>query len=392
MKRKRGRYMRDEIKQYITSHLKQYKEIVKEMYDNPELGDEEVQSAKLLCGYLEKQGFCVEEHYVKETGFLATYKSDKPGANIAYLCEYDALPEIGHGCGHNLIAAISLAAGCALKQYISMFGGSVSVIGTPAEESAGAKVDIAKLGLFKQYDAAMMLHPENKDCLGARTLALNPVRFEFYGKSAHGCVPYEGKSALDAAVMSYLNINLMRQFAKPDAFLHGVITHGGTAANVIPEYACLDYYFRANEMSYVQQLTKKAEECVKGACLASGCEYKMSIYEYPYDDCRINYSLCDMLKEEYIALGRENVYPVEETPGGSSDIGSVSYQCPTLHGYIKICGEEINCHSTQFADATISSLGESALYDGAIALAMMGYRLLSDKEALQKVKDEFNQQ
>ena len=383
--------MREQIKKYLEKHFEEYKEIVKHMYLHPEIGDEEVESAKLLCTYLSKQGFVVEEHFVKETGFIATYEGKFKGAKIAYLCEYDALPEIGHGCGHNLIAAISLAAGCALKQYVQENGGSISIIGTPAEESAGAKVDMAKLNVFTHFDAAMMIHPENRDCLGARTLALNPLRFEFFGKSAHACQPYEGKSALDAAVLSYMNINLLRQFAKPNTFIHGVITHGGSAANVIPEYACLDYYFRSASMEYVKQLSEKAIDCVKGACLATGCEYKMSVYEYPYDDCRINYSLCEMLKEEYFALGRKDVAEVDEVPGGSSDIGSVSYQCPTLHGYIKICEDDINCHSTQFADATISSAGDKALFDGACALAMIGYRLLSDETLLNKVKEEFNQ-
>lgn len=384
--------MRETIQKYIMEHMQEYQQLVKEMYLHPEVGDEEFASAALLVAYLRAQGFEVEEQYVKPTGFLATYKGSKPGANIAYLCEYDALPDIGHGCGHNLIAAISIGAGCALAQFVEQFGGSVSIVGTPAEECAGAKVDIAKLGLFKQYDAAMMLHPENKDCLGARTLAINPVRFEFYGRNAHACQPYEGRSALDAAVLSYININLMRQFAKANTFIHGVITNGGSAANVIPEYACLDYYFRSASMDDVQALTKKAQECVKGACLASGCEYKMSIYEYPYDDCRINYTLCEMLKEEYITLGRNEVEEVDETPSGSSDVGSVSYQCPTLHGYIKICDEDVNCHSKQFADATVSEVGNRALLDGAMALAMIGFRLMSEETARQQVKKEFMNQ
>lgn len=382
--------MKKRMIQYIEKHMQDYMELVKAMYDHPELGNEEFASAKLLCNYLTKEGFSVSENFILPTGFKAVYDSEKPGANIAYLCEYDALPDVGHGCGHNLIAAISLAAGCALKEIVKDIGGSVSVIGTPAEETFGGKVEMAKANVFKQYDAAMMIHPDTVNQLGSRTLAINPVRFEFFGKNAHACTPYEGKSALDSAVLSYTSINMMRQFVKANTFIHGVIADGGKAANVIPAYARLDYYFRSDKMSYAQELTKRAEECVKGACLATGCEYKMSIYECPYDDCMINYHLCELLNEEYEKLGLKNILPVDEVPKGSSDVGSVSYQCPTLHGYIKIAEPCVLGHSKEFAEATISEAGSQALHDGSIALACIGKRLLCEKEVLQEVKAEFN--
>lgn len=381
--------MKKRIIEHVEKHMQDYTHIVKEMYDHPELGNEEFASAKLLCNYLMQEGFTVSEQFILPTGFKGVYDSEKPGAKIAYLCEYDALPDVGHGCGHNLIAAMSLAAGCALKEIVKEVGGSVTVIGTPAEETFGGKVEMAKADVFKQYDAALMIHPDTVNQLGSRTLAINPVRFEFFGKNAHACTPYEGKSALDAAVLSYTSINMMRQFAKANTFIHGVIADGGKAANVIPAYARLDYYFRSDQMSYAQELTKKAEECVKGACIATGCDYQMSIYECPYDDCMINYQLCELLNVEYENLGLSDILPVDEVPSGSSDVGSTSYQCPTLQGYIKIAEPCVLGHSVEFANATISKTGNQALHDGAIALAMVGKRLLCEQEVLEEVKAEF---
>ena len=301
----------------------------------------------------------------------------------------NALPEVGHGCGHNLIAATSLAAGCALKSIIDEIGGEVRVIGTPAEENFGGKVSMAKAHVFDDVDVAMMIHPDTKNGLGGRTVALNPLKFEFFGVNTHGCQPQNGKSALDAAVLTYQSISMMRQYVLPHTYIHGIIRNGGEAANVIPAYASMEYYFRGETMAYVKELSEKAIRCVEGACAATGCTYKVSVYECPYDDCIINYTLADALKEEYEALGRKQIDPVDEVPCGSSDVGSVSYCCPTLHGYIKIADPGVNGHSKEMACATISDAGTKALRDGAISLANLGLRLICEKDLLKKAKEEF---
>ena len=383
-------HLEKHIHSYMENNLPLFKEVVKKLYDHPEIGNEEFESAKTICTLLEEENFNVEKPYILPTGFKAVYEGCKPGLNIAFLCEYDALPEIGHGCGHNLIAAISLGAACAMKKIVDTCGGTIYVFGTPAEETDGGKVYMANANAFDTMDAAFMIHPDTTSTLAARTLSINPVRFEFFGKNAHACDPYNGNSALDAAVLSYTSINMLRQFAKSGTFIHGIFKNGGTAANIIPDYACLDYYFRSPSMPYTLEISDKGEECVKGACLATGCTYKKSIYECPYDDCIINYTLCDMLKEEYEKLDVEDIMPVSEIPNGSSDIGSVSYRCPTLHGYIKIANSDINCHSVEFADATISPKGDEALLKGAIALAQIARRLIVEEGAMDKVKEEFN--
>ena len=382
--------MNKKLIQHIQTHKEEYFHLVKDLYENPEIGNQEIRSMHVLCDQLEKEGFEVVREYILPTGFLATYKSGKPGPVIAFLCEYDALPEIGHGCGHNLIAGISIGAGCALKSILSDFGGEVRIIGTPAEENFGGKVVMAEKQVFDDVDAALMLHPYTANTLGARSLAIYPLRFEFHGKNAHACHPENGKSALDAAVMSYMSINLLRQFAKPNTFIHGVITHGGEAANVIPAYACMDYYFRGETMEYVKELCEKAKQCAEGACAMTGCTCDISTYETPYDDCLINYTLADLLSEEYKELSYE-WEPVDEVPSGSTDVGSVSYCCPTLQGYIKIAETCVNGHSIEMAAATISDPGKQALIDGAYALAHIGYRLITEKDLLEKAKKELSQ-
>ena len=379
--------MKEQLKHYIQEHMEEYKYLVNDLYEHPEIGNQEFRSMRVLCKMLRKEGLEVTEEYVVPTGFLGVWNSGKPGPVIAYMCEYDALPEVGHGCGHNLIAGMSLAAGCALKSILSNIGGEVRIIGTPAEENFGGKVSMAAAHVFDDVDAALMLHPDTKNSLGGRTLAIYPLRFEFFGQNAHACTPQNGKSALDAAVMSYMSINLLRQFAEPNTFIHGVIAHGGEAANVIPAYASLEYYFRGKTMEYVKELCEKAKACVEGACTMSGCTSRITTYECPYDDCVINYTLADMLKDEYEDFGY-TWEGVDEVAQGSSDVGSVSYCCPTLQGYIKIADSCVNGHSREMAAATISQQGSRALFDGALALADIGRRLIMEPDTMEKAWKE----
>ncbi|MEG0360020.1 MAG: M20 family metallopeptidase [Longicatena sp.] len=381
--------MEDKILQSVEKHLDECAGYVKDLFEHPEIGNEEFRTMEVLSNALMKHGFDTLKGYIVPTGYIGTYKSKKAGPVIAYLCEYDALPEVGHGCGHNLIAGISIAAGIALASVVDEIGGEVRVIGTPAEENFGGKVSMAQAHVFDDVDVAMMIHPDMSNGLGGRTLALNPLKFEFYGTNAHGCSPEYGKSALDAAVMSYIAINMLRQYALPNTFIHGIMKQGGEAANVIPAYASLEYYFRGTTMEYVKELSEKAIKCAEGASLASGCRFEVSTYECPYDDCVINYTLASMLKAEYKALGLENIKEIVEVPNGSSDIGSVSYCCPALHGYIKIADENVHGHSKEMAKATISKEGKKALHDGAIALANIGYKLIREPHMLQQVQAEF---
>lgn len=379
----------EKINQSIDNHLDEYMAMVKEMYDHPEIGFQEFETQKLLADYLKKAGFETKTGVVCETDFIAEYQSSKKGPVIAFMCEYDALPEVGHGCGHNLIAGIGIAAGEALKSIIDEIGGTVRVVGTPAEENFGGKVHMAKAGVFDDVDVALMVHPGTKNGVGGKSNAINPVKFEFFGKNAHGCHPQDGASALDAAVMTYVQINLLRQFVEPNTFIHGIIRNGGGAANVIPAYASMEYYFRAPTMKYALEVTDKAIACAKGACEATGTTFKTTIYECPYEDTLVNYALADMLKEKYTLLGVEDVQPVNEVGGGSTDVGSVSYVCPTIQGGIKIAENEVTGHSKEMACATISEAGKVGLEKASKAIAYMACDLITDPEKLEVVKKEF---
>ncbi len=377
------------MNEVIETHIDEYMGMVQYMYDHPELGFKEYKAQEVMVQYLQKAGFEVEKGIAVETDFVAIYKSNKAGPTIAFMCEYDALPEVGHGCGHNLIAGIGIAAGEAYKAIVDELGGIVKVVGAPGEENFGGKVELVKAGVFNDVDVALMVHPGTQNGLGGKSSALNPIKFEFFGKNAHGCHPQDGASALDAAVMTYMQINLMRQFVEPLTYIHGIIRDGGNAANVIPAYASLEYYFRAPTMKYAKEITEKAIQCAKGACLATGTTLQTSVYECPYEDTLINYKLADMLKEKYELLGLTDIKAVNEDPIGSTDVGSVSYVCPTIQGGIKIAEKNVTGHSKELAAATISETGKKALIDASKAIAYVACDLAMNQELLKEVKDEF---
>lgn len=375
----------------IENKIDAYMELVQIMYDNPEIGNEEFETMKLLVNYLDSVGFKTTSGYVVPTGFLGEYDTGKPGPTIAVMCEYDALPEVGHGCGHNLIAGIGVATGEAVKAVIDQYGGKLLVVGTPAEENFGGKVSMSEAGVFDDVDVALMVHPADHNGVGGRSNALNPIKFEFFGKNAHACRPEQGASALDAAVMSYLQINLLRQFAAPHTYIHGVIKDGGEAANVIPGYASLEYYFRAPTIGYAKELTEKAVQAVDGICKANGVTFDTSTYECPYEDTVINYKLADLLTEKYTELGLEDIKPVDEVAAGSTDVGAVSYRCPTIQGLIKICGTEVSGHTKEMAAATISPDGKNGLIKAAQGLSLTILELLENPEKLAEIKAEFDE-
>lgn len=377
------------IRASLETHFDSYRDLVRYLYDHPEVGNEEVLAQAALTRELEAHGFQVKRGIATATDFVGVYDSGKTGPTLAYLCEYDALPGVGHGCGHNHIAATSLAAAVALKAVVDQTGGILKVMGTPAEENFGGKIAMAEAGIFADVDCAMMLHPSSVNGLGGRSLALIPERFVFKGKSAHASRAWEGASALDAAVSTYNLLNQLRQFVHHGTNIQGIISDGGKAANIIPDTAVLDYYFRADTMAYCREVQARAITCAQAAAQAAGVTMTHYLYETPYDDCLMNYALGELLKEAFHGAGIEEVEPIVEEAIGSTDVGAVSYQCPTIQGKIRICEADIAGHSVEFADATISPQGDSALFQGAHALALLGLKLLTDPAALANVKSEF---
>ncbi|MBG9547553.1 M20 family metallopeptidase [Cytobacillus firmus] len=369
-----------------------FKRISTYIGENPELGHEEYKACKVLTEELKKHGFSVEVGTCGlPTAFTAIYDSGKEGSAIGYMSEYDALPEVGHACGHNLIGTMGIAAGIGLSKVIHETGGKVIVFGTPAEETKGGKVTMAEAGIFDALDAAIMVHPLDNYVKSGSSLAMDAIQFEFFGKSAHAAAsPHLGINALDAVLQTFSSINALRQHIKPDARIHGIITEGGKAANVVPDYAVAQFYVRAAKREYVNELVEKVKKCAEGAALQTGAEMKWSFYEFSYDDMVTNSPLSEAFNKELISLGVNEEEIMEQKDGsGSLDMGNVSQAAPSIHPYIKICNEAYACHTHEFREAAMSDQAREAMILGAKAMALTGYEVLTNKELLQKIKAEF---
>ena len=370
--------------------FKDLKELNEYIYANPELGRKEFKACEAHKNILKKYGFKVTDNYIGiETAYLAEYSSEKEGPKIAYLAEYDALPEIGHGCGHNALGTASVGAGILLKDFVDKFGGTVFVYGTPAEETFGAKVDMAEAGCFDNIDAAMLSHPTGKSHERSGTSqAMEALQFTFKGKTAHAAGdPYNGINALDGVIQFFNSVNALRQQTKDSARIHGIISKGGEAANIIPDLAVANFYVREATTKEMVKLSERVKNCAKGAALATGTELKIENYEYTFKHLVTNETLSDIYVKNLNLQGIENI-PMSE-PSGSSDCGDVSHHCPTIHSYFPISKCELTGHSIDFAKASISEEAYKGMKEAVLALTMTGKDILSDKELLKKIKDEF---
>lgn len=362
------------------------KEIHKELceisdfiYHNPELGNEEYKAAEKLTSFLQEHDFDIETEFLGiKTAFRATYDSNKEGPIIGYLCEYDALPEIGHGCGHNMIGAMSAGAGVILSKVLNEIGGKIIVYGTPAEETNGAKVIFAEQGVFDELDVAMMVHPSDKTIESGTSMALYPLQFTYTGKTAHAAsCPQEGINALNSVIQLFNGIDALRQHVTPDVRIHGIITNGGVAANIVPDKAVAQFYFRASTKEILDDVLVKVKNIAQGAALMTGSKLEMTRYELPNDNLKTNKSLSEAFSKNLRTLGIKNIYEAKDT--GSSDIGNVSHKTPTIHPYIGISNFNVTGHSVNMADATITPFAHERLLIGTLALVYTGYDVLMNK-------------
>lgn len=363
------------------------------IYDHPEIGLTEVESSKAHVELLRKHDFEVEIPYLDfATAFRATFDSGKPGPTIAYLSEYDALPEIGHGCGHNLLGTVNTGAGIALSKVIHEIGGRVIVLGTPAEETDGIKVDMAKANTFDDIDIAICSHPADMNEESGTSLAMDAIRFEFFGKTAHAAAaPWEGINALDAALNLFNLINAMRQEIKPSARIHGIIAEGGVAANVIPDYTRCDFYVRADRKPYLRILREKVIACAEAAAKASGCEMKWSYYEKSYDDMITNQHLSQTFNQNAAEQGMM-MQAAGGATHGSLDTGNVSQVVPAIHPWYEITdGKKVVGHTREFRDCTKTEFAYQTMLKMVEALAATGYDVISQPELFTKIKEEFDQ-
>lgn len=368
------------------------KELNEYIYKNPELGRKEFKACEAHKNLLKKYGFEVEENYIGiPTAYLAKYSSGKKGIKIGYLAEYDALPEIGHGCGHNILGTTSIGAGILLKEYIDEFGGEVLIFGTPAEETFGAKVDMAEAGCFDDIDVAMISHPTGKNHEKSGTSqAMEALQFTFRGKTAHAAGdPYNGINALDGVIQFFNSVNALRQQTKTSARIHGIISNGGEAANIIPDLAVSNFYIREATTKEMLKLSERVKNCAKGAALATGTSLEIENYEYTFKHLVTNEKLSSIYTKNLELQGIKDI-PMSD-PTGSSDCGDVSHHCPTIHTYFPISKCELTGHSLELAKATITEEAYKGMKEAIFALVMTGKDILENENLLKEIKDEFNQ-
>ncbi len=388
---------KDTIIGYADKQAEKYKNIAKEIHAHPEVSNYEFFAQDILTKALEEEGFEVKKDVAgHRTGFTGVYRSGKPGPTLAFLAEYDALAGIGHACGHNLFGATSLLAAACAKQIVDETGGEIRVYGTPGEEggeNGSAKANFVKEGLFDDVDAALCAHPgADKHQRTSASLACAPIEIEFFGKASHAAsAPEKGINALDAVIQVYNSINALRQHVPSDVRIHGIITHGGDAPNIVPEYAQAKFYLRAKTLPVLKDVYAKVEKIVEGAALATGARGTLK----PYSPLVENTILVDSFDELYASRLTElgEVFSRDDCKSfGSTDAGNVSQVIPTIQPRTRISEVPVNGHSPEKKAACISELGLNSVVVVAKALALTALALLEDPELLKKIKNDHRRQ
>ncbi len=375
-------------------------DIARYLYENPELGSEEFKAFAKITKVLEDHGFDVEKGvYDMPTAFIASYKGKGGGPKVAVLCEYDALPGVGHGCGHDLIAASAVGAGIAASKAMAELDGEILVIGTPAEEghgpSGGSKVIMADKGLFDDISGVVMLHPASAWGVGSQALGISKCDMVFKGQTSHAAAsPHLGRNALNAATLAYMATHMLRQEARRDANLviHGIITEGGIANNIIPDRAVLSFGVRSSDQEYLDEMVDKVARCGEGAAHAMGVEVEIEKGRF-YSSKKLNHPMIKTLWQNYVDLGApvdDWEESVNRMPMASTDYGDVSQVAPSAGSYIGIAPAGTPGHSIQLADASMTKKGLDAMILGTKALGMTLVELLAKPEILVESKEYFD--
>jgi amidohydrolase len=362
------------------------------LHANPELAYEEHRAAERLTAILEEHRLAVTRGVAGlPTAFTARAGSGRP--RIALLAEYDALPGLGHACGHNLIGTASLGAALAVKAILDLVPGEVLVVGCPAEEKGGGKIALVEAGVFAGADAAMLVHPSNRTEIVKLALGMRELAVEFFGKASHAAAsPEQGINALDAIVLSYTGVSALRQQVRPDARIHGIITHGGQAPNIIPDYAAARFFVRALDLPYLETLSRRVVACFEAAAQATGCRVRITPAGCDYHPYKPAYVLAELFQRNLEALGEVVDQGPVDRELGSTDVGNVSQVVPTIQPMLQISPREVTCHMAAFADAAISDAGHRGMLQAAKAMAMTAVDLLVEPAHLAHVTSEFRSQ
>jgi amidohydrolase len=375
----------------VDAHRDELIELSLRIHSNPETGFKERKASRWLTEYLEGQGFRVERRFCRlPTAFRATAGEARP--RVAFLGEYDALPRIGHACGHNIIGVSAAGAGVAAKTVLAATGGSIAVIGTPAEEMYGGKVTMASRGAFQDIDAAMLTHPGSRNAVLADALACAELEVEYFGKEAHAAArPESGINALDALVTAYNAISALRQHIKSNARIHGIITDGGSASNIVPGHTAASFLVRAEDEEYLEELKGKVIACFEAGAQATGARLEYRWGEAQYAAMRTNRPLAEAYRRNLTALGRKLRERRPRRPTGSTDMGNVSAAVPAIHPSVAIAPLEVGAHSPAFAERAASEDGHRGLLDAAKAMAMTALDVLTDADLRERMQRAFHE-
>jgi amidohydrolase len=363
-----------------------------QIHANPELCYEERFAHDLLTDILETEKLDVDRHaFDLETAFIARAGTGD-GPTIAVLCEYDALPGIGHACGHNIIGTAGLGAGLAAAALANELGGRVVVLGTPAEEGGGGKELLLQRGALEGVDAAMMVHPAGADLARMDVIAIHQMKVRYHGQAAHAAAfPHKGRNALDAAVLGYVNVAALRQHIRPNERIHGIFTNAGDKPNIVPSFAEAEWYVRSPTLKSLDVLKPRVVACLEAGALAAGCEMEIEWQDPAYADMVDNRTMLRLYMDNARTTGRELIESTEGGPQvvGSTDMGNVSYIVPSIHPMIKVAPGHLSIHTPEFAEYTASPDGDAAVIDGAKAMAMTIADLWLQPELLARAKEEF---
>ncbi len=376
----------NELSDFIREHQAEYCGLAQRIWEKPEIAFQEKFACVEQVKMLKDCGFEVTSPYAGvETAYAATYGSGHPV--FCFVAEYDALPELGHGCGHNLICAAAIAAGCAVKEIMRKYqiSGKIVVMGTPAEESGGGKVKMLEHNCLDGVDAAMMVHPSWRSTPDTGSTAIRRFDVEFFGKAAHAAgSPELGLNALDGAVLLLTGINAWRQQLPEESRVHGIIKQGGVMPNIIPDHSLSRFYLRSPSDDVLDRMEKRFRDIVEGASLMAGTRYEIKVFNVPYRSRKPNPELNKLYVKFAGEAGLNPVIPPR--PGrGSSDFGDFSQKVPGIHPYFGIAHSEIAGHSKAFCEASGSDYGKEQMIKGAIAMAQVGFSYLTDAEVREKV-------
>ncbi len=362
------------------------------IHATPELGYQEKQAATWLATFLEGAGFAVQRGYRGlETAYRGDARRKAGGPTVAILSEYDALPDIGHACGHNLIALMGVGAAIGVHAALDDLAGGVASIGTPAEEGKGGKVALLRGGGFDDVDVAMMVHPSSRTLASRTSLASNRVFLEFRGKAAHAAAqPDRGINALEGLLQTFNAVNAMRQHLRSDARVHGIITNGGSAANIIPELATSEWTVRALDRAYQQEVLRRFVACAEGAAVATGTTVKIDVPPNSgYEPMVPSTPLAERWAAHLSGLGIAVQPAAADERMGSTDMGNVSQIVPSIHPYVAIAPDGTPGHSTAFRDAAAKPAALEAAVTAAKAMALTAIDVMTDRALLESARDEF---